>query len=164
MCLNFRWSVDWKSMSSQHRHGDIPHTTPHIQAWTQSLHIFPHCMCTKRNMSVLRLTTQGAWLLGFLPGDFPTWLLQEADLLFSQRRPNVIKEEKAASKWESRRKVGPKILNRSFYWNRERKMVFLGLIHLLQTLLVLMPPCSFLDSVRHPHRTPSLLVLEISEW
>lgn len=126
------------------------------------------CVQTAEN-AVLRLAAWGAWLLGFLPGDFPTWLLQEADLLFSQRRPNVIIEEKAASNKgalnQSRGKVGPKILNRSFYRNGERIMkVFLKLIHSLQTVLVPVSLHSFLGSVPRPRTSPSLLALEISEW
>lgn len=107
-------------------------------------------------MPVLRWAAWGAWVLGFLPGDFPTWLLQEAELVFSQRRPNVRREEKAAGnkrapEWESRGKVGPKILHRSFYRNGEGKMkVFLKLIHVLHTLLVPMPLHSFRDAVSHP--------------
>lgn len=167
--LNCRWSAAWKSASSHCSTCSILLPAPASPKHRQSAsHTFPRGACTERRKAtpVLRLAAWGAWLLGFLPSDFPMRLLQEAALLFSQRRPKVRREEKAAgneahqppASWaprESRGKVGQKILNRSFYRNGERKRkVCLKLIPLLQTLLIRMPLHSFLDSIPRPRIYP----------
>lgn len=97
--LNCRWSAAWKSASSHCSTCSILLPAPASPKHRQSAsHTFPRGACTERRKAtpVLRLAAWGAWLLGFLPSDFPMRLLQEAALLFSQRRPKVRREEKAA--------------------------------------------------------------------
>lgn len=169
MHVSCRWSVDWKSVSphcstrwrSSHHasHSSMDTQPPHIP----TLHVYrQENVCSQTHCTGSLTSRLPPWWFPNLAsaGSRSAFLPEEAKC---HNRGKGCKQQ-GGPKWESRRKVGPKILNRSLYWNGERKMVFLGLIHLLQTFLVLMPLCSFLDSVPHPHIPPSLLVLEISEW
>ena len=158
MYLNCRWSAAWKAASSRCSTRSVLLAAPaSTQAQPAAAHAFPRRACTGRRNAGSQTSRMGSLTPGFPPWWFPDLASAGSrELLFSQRRPNVIREEKAAGnkgapEWESRGKVGPKILHRSFYRNGERKMkVFLKLIHGLQTLLVLMPLHSFLDSAPRP--------------
>lgn len=166
MYSNCRWSVDWKSVSS------LCSTQWHSPCHTAPSSSLPH-IPTLRVCRPENVCSQPCYI-GSLTSQLPPWWFP--NLASAGSRSAFLPEEgkchnrgkgceqRGGPKWESGRKVGPKILNRSFYRNGERKMAFLRLIHLLQTLLVLMPPCSFLDSVPRPRMSPSSLVLEISEW
>lgn len=159
MHSNCRWSVDWKSVSS---HSSTQRHSPRHTAPSSSLpHIPTLRVCRPENVRSQPRCT------GSLTSQLPPWWFPNLASAGSRSAflPEEAKchnrgkgcEQQGGPRWERRRKVGPKILNRSFYRNGEREMVSLKLIHLLQTLLVLMPPCSFLDSVPHPRTSPSLL-------
>lgn len=127
------------------RHPHPSRTPASTQAGPSASHTFPRHACTGRRNARSQTSRMGSLTPGFPPWWFP-------DLAFAGSRADVLPEEAKCHKrgkgcwqqrgpqWESRGKVGPKLLHRSFYRNGEGEMkVFLKLIHVLHTLLVPMP-------------------------
>ena len=84
-----------------------------------SLHTFPHCMCTDEKMSVFRLAAWGADLSASSLVISQLGFLQEADLLFSQRRPNVIERKRL------RATRGPQMREQEKGWTQDPEQIIL---------------------------------------